>query len=270
MTISNENYFDLDIRNSYVDVSTYKDVIGTVGRKGCETRALAVVRGEYVKPRTDALMVGSYVDSYFEGSIDRFKEENPEIFTRTGELKATYKQAETMIARCEKDDLFMRYMDGDKQVIFTGEIAGVPVRIKVDSFDGKRITDLKTCKSISETYYAKDLGERLDFCTYFGYIEQGAFYREVVRQATGVKYPFYIAAVSKDKSDNVPHPRIAVIKLPDAVLDSTLLEIETKLPKVWMLMQGDIEPVPCGDCDWCADNLPLERVISVDELVLGI
>ncbi|MFQ9895041.1 MAG: PD-(D/E)XK nuclease-like domain-containing protein [Lachnospira sp.] len=36
------------------------------------------------------MLVGSYVDSYFEGSLEQFKKENKEIFTQKGDLKSDY------------------------------------------------------------------------------------------------------------------------------------------------------------------------------------
>lgn len=270
LQVNQSNYFDIETNLSYVDCSTYKNFIGTPGMKACECKALAIAKGEYVRPMTDALMVGSYVDAYFDNSLERFKDENPQIFTQKGELKSQYKQAEIMIERCKKDELFMKYMRGDTQQIFTSKINGVPVRIKIDSFDGHRITDLKTCKSISETYYAKDLGERLDFITYFGYVEQAYFYKKVMLNVTGKDYPFYIAAVSKDKEEGIAHPRIAVIQIPDRIIWDKGKEIEMNLPKVWKLLKGEMEPIPCGTCSWCADNLPIDRVISMDELLLEV
>ena len=268
--VTKDNYHSTEINLNYVDCTTYKNFIGTVGIKACECKALAIAKGEYERPKTDALMVGSYVDAYFDNSLDKFKAENPQIFTQKGELMAKYKQAEVMIKRCEKDELFMRYMRGDTQKIFTSEINGIPVRVKLDSFDGKRITDLKTCKSISETYYVKDLGERLDFITYFGYVEQAYFYKKVLLNVTGKDYPFYICAVTKEKEEGIPHPRIAVIQIPDKIIWEKGREIEMNLPKVWKFLKGEIEPIPCGICSWCADNLPLDHVISMDELLLEV
>lgn len=270
MQITKDNYFDTAVNLNYVDCTTYKNFIGTPGMRACECKALAIAKGEYERPMTDALMVGSYVDAFFDNSLEKFKSEHPEIFTKAGELKAQYKQAEVMIQRCLRDELFMKYMRGDTQQIFTSEINGIPVRVKLDSFDGHRITDLKTCKSISETYFVKDLNERLDFITYFGYIEQAYFYKKVLLNVTGKDYPFYICAVTKEKEDNIPHPRISVIQIPDKIIWEKGKEIEMNLPKVWRFLKGEIKPIPCGVCSWCADNLPLDRVISQDELLLEV
>lgn len=218
LVLTPENYYSYEANMQYVSVSQYKDFNGTTGKVGCEACAMAKLRGEIKEPITTPLLVGSYVDAHFEGTLSTFAAQHSEIYSTrgktAGELKSEYKQASAMIDRAEKDPVFMQYMTGDKQVIMTGEISGVPVKVKIDSFDGVRITDLKTVKSITETFYAKDLGQRLNFCEWWGYDLQGAVYREIVRQNTGNLLPFYICAISKDKTDNVPHPRIKVIEIP--------------------------------------------------------
>ena len=73
---------------------------------------MAKLSGEWEDPTTEAQLVGSYVDSHFEGTLDKFKKEHPEVFTQKGELKAQYKRAEKMIERCEQDDFFMLFMQG--------------------------------------------------------------------------------------------------------------------------------------------------------------
>ena len=57
--LDNANYHSIRANLSYVDCSTYKNFIGTPGMKACECKALAIAKGEYVRPMTDALMVGS-------------------------------------------------------------------------------------------------------------------------------------------------------------------------------------------------------------------
>jgi hypothetical protein len=266
-----ENYYSVEANKAYVSVSQYKDFNGTTGKLGCEAYALAKMRGEVAENVTTPLLVGSYVDSFFEGTLPTFAAQHPEIFSSrgktAGELKSEYKQAEIMIERATKDEVFMRYMAGDKQVIMTGEIEGVPVKIKIDSFDGIRITDLKTVRSITETFYAKDLGQRLNFIEWWGYDLQGAIYREIVRQNTGEVLPFYINAVSKDKTDSIPHPRIKVIEVPPMKMDEKLAEVKTQITKIQALKDGIYEPLRCEVCDYCADTEVLDGPISMDQLM---
>mgnify|MGYP000475360043 CR=1 FL=1 len=175
IALTPENYYSQEANMQYVSASQYKDFNGTTGKLGCEAYAMAKLRGEVEEVSTTPLLVGSYVDAYFEGTLPTFSAQHPEIFSSrgktAGELKAEYKQASAMIDRAEKDKVFMQYMAGDKQVIMTGEINGIPVKIKIDSCDGKRITDLKTVKSVTETFYAKDLGQRLNFRVIAEYVE---------------------------------------------------------------------------------------------------
>ena len=273
IALTPENYYSQEANMQYVSVSQYKDFNGTTGKLGCEAYAMAKLRGEVEEVSTTPLLVGSYVDAYFEGTLPTFSAQHPEIFSSrgktAGELKAEYKQASAMIDRAEKDKVFMQYMAGDKQVIMTGEINGIPVKIKIDSCDGKRITDLKTVKSVTETFYAKDHGQRLNFCEWWGYDLQGAVYREIYRQNTGKLLPFYICAISKDKTSpgNIPHPRIKVIEIPPMVMDEKLAEFQSNIIKVQRLKDGEIEPLRCEVCDYCADTEVLDGPISMDMLM---
>ena len=153
MVLTPENYYSPEANFEYMSVSQFKDFSGTYGQVGCEARAMAKLRGEYQEEKTTALLVGSYVDSYFEGpeSLERFKSENPEIFTQKGELRAEYKKADTIIQRIESDEYFMQCMSGEKQVIMTAEIFGIPWKIKIDSYvKDIVITDLKIVESIKK------------------------------------------------------------------------------------------------------------------------
>lgn len=271
MVLTPENYYSREANMQYVSVSQYKDFNGTTGKAGCEACAMAKIRGEVEEVSTTPLLVGSYVDAYFEGTLPTFSAQHTEIFSSrgktAGELKSEFKQASVMIDRAVKDPVFMRYMDGDKQVIMTGEIEGVPVKIKIDSTDGRRITDLKTVKSITEIFYAKDLGQRLNFIEWWGYDLQAAVYREIYRQNTGDLLPFYICAISKDKTDNIPHPRIKVIEIPPMRMDEKLSEVKSNIVRIQHIKEGDREPLRCEVCDYCADTEVLDVPISMDMLM---
>ena len=112
-----ENYYSQEANKHYMSVSQFKDFAGTFGKMRCEFYAMEKLKGKWTDQKTLPLMVGSYVDSYFEGTLDTFKEENPEIFTTEGALKAPYKKAEEIILRIERDEYFMRFLSGEKQRI---------------------------------------------------------------------------------------------------------------------------------------------------------
>lgn len=265
MDLKNENYYSVEANKEYISYSQLTDFLGTYAHEGCEARALAKVKGEFENEETDALLIGGYIDSYFEGSLDTFKELHPNIIssrgTTAGQLKAQYKHADVMIARAERDELFMKYMAGDKQVIMTGELEGVPVKIKIDSTDGKRITDLKTTRSIYDSYYIPGFKDRTNFIEFNGYHIQAALYREIYRQNTGDTLPYYINAISKETQ-----PRIQVIKLPTQMLDDTLDYIKRNIVDVQDIKAGRKEPCRCGKCDYCAETEVLKKLIMLGDL----
>ena len=272
-------YYTKEMNMKYVSASQYKMFYNPYS-DCCEAAAVAEIKGEWTRPITKSLLMGSYVDEALTGDLEKFKSEHPELFVtrgdRKGELKSDYVQAEEMVARAKRDPLFMAYVTGGvHQAIYTGEIEGIPVKIKIDHIamkNGKPVAlvDLKTVKSMYETFYVKDSGEHLNFLERWHYDLQASLYQYIYEQNTGLKLPFYIAAISKDKdSEGVAHPRLKIIQIPQTKMDERLAEIKMNIGKIQALKNGDYEPIHCGKCDYCADTLPCE-VISMDELMLEV
>lgn len=262
MILTNENYFSKEADREYLSVSQYKNFIGSLGKIACEAEAMALLNGAWEKEKTTALMVGSYVDAHFEGSLDLFRAQNPEIFTKQGSLKSDYKKAEEIINRIERDEVFMKYMSGEKQVIMTAEMFGAKWKIKIDSYlEGKAIVDLKVMRELHKAEYTKDYGY-MDFIQYWGYDIQGAVYQEVVYRNTGKRLPFFIAAASKEKETD-----IELIWISDDHLHEKLIEVERNTPKILALKSGEVEPIRCGTCDYCKHTKVLTKPIHFSELI---
>ena len=263
MKLTNENYFSQEASREYISVSQYKDFMGSLGKHACEAAAMAKLNGAWeIDEKSTALMVGSYVDAHFEGTLDLFKAQNPDIFLKNGGLKAEYRQAEDIINRIERDETFMKYMSGQKQIIMTAEMYGSPWKIKIDSFhDGIAIVDLKVMRELRKQEYTKDYGY-MNFIQYWGYTIQGAVYQEVVRLNTGKKLPFYIAGASKEK-----FPDIEIIQVEQTLLDEALAEVASNTHKIVALKKGDVEPIRCGVCDYCKHTKVLDKPIWSSELL---
>lgn len=264
MILTANNYYSQEANMEYISVSQYKNFEGSMGKSACEAEALAKLRGEWEEDKTTALLVGQYVDTYFEGTLESFKKENPTIFTKNGTLKADYRQAEMIIRRIERDKLFMQFMSGQKQIIMTGELFGAKWKIKMDSYiPDTCITDLKIMESLKKHYFIRDFGY-MDFTQYWGYDYQGAIYQEIVYQNTGKRLPFYIAAASKEKE-----PDIEVIQIDDQHLKEKLYDIEKNIPNILALKRGEIQPLRCECCNYCKHTKVLTRPIHFSEL-LGV
>lgn len=265
MVLTAENYYSKEANKEYMSVSQYKDFAGTYGKMACEFSAIEKLEERWAQKKTTPLLVGSYVDSYFEGTVGEFKKETPEIFTQDGGLKAPYIQADKIIERMERDPLFMMYMSGKKQVIMTAELFGTKWKIKIDSYaEGIAITDLKVVESITKPKWVRDIGY-LDFIRYWGYDIQGAIYQEVVYRNTGLRLPFYIAAGTKEEE-----PNIEVIHVTQNYLDEAKHMVEMNMPRILRVKNGEAEPDRCEMCDCCRHTKVLKRPISITNLVAGI
>lgn len=251
--LTNENYFSREMQMSYMGVSQFKAF------EMCQAAALAEVTGNYEREKTVPLLVGSYVDAHFEGTLDLFQAQNPQLFKRDGTLKSDYRKAEEIIARLERDDFFMEFMSGEKQVIMTGEIEGVPVKVKVDSLLPDKIVDLKIMKDFQPIY--KPEQGRLNFIEAWRYDLQGAVYQEIVRQNIGKTLPFYIAAATKEKETD-----LAVIEVSQAYLDVELANFREKVTLFDAIKKGIVEPERCGHCDYCKSTKVLSKPITMEEL----
>lgn len=262
MLLNNENYFSKEADREYLSVSQYKNFMGSLGKPACEAEAMALLNGAWEREKTTALMVGSYVDAHFEGSLDLFRAQNSEIFTKQGALKAEYRKAEEIINRIERDEVFMKYMSGQKQVIMTAEMFGANWKIKIDSYlEDAAIVDLKVMRELHKAEYTKDYGY-MDFIQYWGYDIQGAVYQEVVYRNTGKRLPFFIAAATKEKETD-----IELIWIPDEHLKEKLIEVEQNTPKILALKSGEVEPIRCGICDYCKHTKVLTKPIHFSELI---
>jgi hypothetical protein len=251
MILTNENYHSVEANKMYFSTSQFKNFCE------CENMALASINGEYEREPSTAFLVGSYVDAHFSGTLDLFRARHPEILKKDGDLKSEYTHAETVIQRAERDEMFMRFMDGEKQVILTGEWLGVPWRVMIDSYHPKKaVVDLKVMKDF-DSVYMKEQG-RITFVEAYGYDLQGAIYTAI----EGNSLPFYLAAATKEK----PEPDIAVMQITQPDLDTAAQIIKLKIDRFAQVKAGQAEPVRCGRCDYCKRTKVLTEVVDFREI----
>lgn len=250
MILTEENYFSKEANMEYMSASQFKSF------SNCEAAALAELNGEYEREVTTSLLVGSYVDAHFEKTLDIFKAQHPELFTKSGDLKAEYRQAEKIIERIERDELFMQYMSGHEQIIMTGEIEGVMFKIKMDNYHpGDKIVDRKIMKDF-EPMWVEGKG-KVSFIEAWGYDIQGAIYQAV----EGNNLPFYIAGATKEKTTDID-----IFEIPQYYLDTAMEEVKQKVMRFQAIKQGIIKPERCGHCDYCKMTKVLTGPISMEEL----
>ena len=285
MKITNRNYYTAKANNEFMSVSQFKAF------KKCEAMALAELKGEYERPKSKALFLGSFVDEMLTGtkkSQVKFIVENFEnIFQKSsrylkiperdrldfvgGEFDDLFKnengkpyaeivQALETIEKVKKQPLMMGHFKSKHQVIMTGEIAGVPFKIKMDNYKpGEFIADGKYMSSLRSPNLFDPMVK------YWGYDLQGAVYQEIVYQNTGKRLPFFLDIATKE---NPTHLAVAEIKQYD--LDEALEIVKALAPRYQAIKNGYIEPERCGeyDCNYCTETNVIEE--PVDSNYLGM
>ena len=252
MRLTNTNYFSTDAMRSYWSVSQFKEF------NKCEACGFAQAIGEYKREETDSLLIGSYVDAFFSNEMPTFIERHGDkMMKKNGELLAKYEHANEIIHRVTEDPLMMAYLTGEKQVIMSAELFGVPWKIKMDCYNEQRIVDLKVVKDF-EDIYDKGYGWR-SWIEYWGYDIQGAVYQKIEQLVTGrtEPLPFYLAAVTKEKV-----PDIKLIQIPQHILDTALKLVEAKIERFDLIKNGFVEPIRCGKCDYCKKT----KVLTAPEI----
>lgn len=260
-----ENYYTQEANRHYLSKSVFTDF------EKCEAAALAKMNGEWEPQRDETpLLVGNYLHSYFES-----KEAHQDFLNQTdsngktneskmissagrtkGQLKKEFKVAKQMIDRLAEDEAFNQlYLPGQKEVIVTGEIHGVPWMGKIDSLDleNEFFYDIKTSRDLHEGAWIKSQEGRnikVPFVQAFSYDLQMAVYRELIRQTFGVTCQPLIFAVSKQ----TPCELMGITFDSDdeqAMLSAALDYIEEKQPHIKAVIDGIEKPVGCGMCEYC-------------------
>lgn len=251
MILNDLNYFSREAEHMFMGSTQFKRFMK------CEAATMARINGEWHDEPGVGLLVGSYVDAHFSGTMAQFKANTPQIFKRDGELKSEYLAANQIIQVIEDDPLMMEYLQGDKQTIKTGTIEGVPFKAKFDAYmPGIRIVDQKVMRDF-KSVWNEELRVKQNFVEAWGYDIQAAIYQAV----EGNKLPFIIAAATKE---DVPDK--ALLEIPQEVIDDRLMMIEAYAPRFAAIKAGLTEPTSCGKCGYCKSVKKLAKVIDYREM----
>lgn len=257
MVLNESTYFSEKSSWEFMSVSQFKNFMK------CEAAAMAELNGVYIPERGRALLLGSYIDEMLLGTIasqEQFVEENRgELFKKNGEPYADVAQADEAILRVRQQPLMMKYLSGGHQTILTGEIEGVPVKGKFDSYKpGEFIADLKYLKDFRSPNFFENA------ISYYGYDMQLAVYRELAKQNGGGDLPCYLVIVTKQNP-----PDVAVAEVNEFDLDTALGRFKASIRRFQDIKDGKIQPERCEshDCPYCRMTKVLTE--PIDSNLLG-
>lgn len=289
MKLSQKNYYSPEANKAFMSVSSYKDFCK------CEAMAMAKINGTYNQPKSKALLLGSLFDEMLTGTkksqIEFIAENYTELFQARSKVCAEFNKVEEVdriplltewyydgffcegnkpfadvvqvietVAKVKQQPLMMKYLSGVKQKIMTGEIAGVPFKIKMDNYKkGEFISDLKYMASLRSPNMFEPMVK------YWNYIAQGAVYQEIVYQNTGERLPFFLVIATKETP---AHLDVCEIKQYD--LDEELANIKKRVERFGAIKKGEISPERCEeyDCNYCTETRFLTE--PIDSNMLGM
>lgn len=254
MKLTESNYYGKSANTSYFSVSQFKDFLK------CPAMAMAKLNGEYEPEYGRALLLGSFVDEMLTGTEESQAEfieaHKADLFKRNGDPYADVEQAAETVERIKKQPLMMHYLGGEHQVIMTGEIEGVPFKIKMDSFDPKEyIADLKFMASLRSPNLFEPMVK------YWGYDIQAACYQEIVRQNIGVRLPFYFVVATKEKPAH-----LTVGEINQWNIDAAMDVVKRHIRKFQAVKAGEVKAERCEDygCAYCTSTKIITEPIDTD------
>ena len=279
MKLTNKNYYGAKANNEFMSVSQFKQF------RKCEAMALAELKGEYIRPTSKALLLGSFVDEMLTGTkksrIKFVVENRSEIFQKSSKISkytdeelavllndyffdvfsadnkpyAEIVQALETVEKIKKQPLMMKHFKCKHQTIMTGKIAGVPFKIKMDNYKpGEFIADCKYMASLRSPNLFEPMVK------YWGYDIQGAVYQEIVYQNTGKRLPFYLDIATKETPTH-----LAIAEINQGDLDEALEIVKALAPRYQAIKNCEVEPERCGeyDCNYCTEtNIITEPIDS--------
>jgi hypothetical protein len=269
MNLTKSNYFSLEANQHYMSVSQFKDMTPAFG--GCEARAIAKLNGQYEQKYIQAFKEGHFVHSWNEGNLEEFKANNPDLYSSrgatAGQLKSNFQHCNTMIEVLENDPLVMKALAGEKEVIMTSELFGIPWKIMIDSYQPEVgiFADLKALKEIDGKFWNKEAQCYENFLEKYGYIAQMAVYAEVEKIATNRKewlLPHMVVVTKQDPPDH------EIIYFDYEAIQQQLNIIGNHIERVKQVKNEEVEPTRCESCDYCRSSKKIKRIKHYTEFNL--
>jgi hypothetical protein len=187
-----------------------------------------------------------------------FEENKAELFKKNGDPYADVAQAFETVEKIKKQPLMKKHFNSKHQTIMTGEIAGVPFKIKMDNYKpGEFISDGKYMASLRSPNMFEPMVK------YWGYDIQGAVYQEIVYQNTEKRLPFYLDIATKETPTH-----LAIAEIKQYNLDEALEIVKAFAPRYQAIKNGEIEPERCDeyDCNYCTETKIITEPINSDYL----
>lgn len=245
MTLTPETYHSPQARAQWVSSSDIKRA------RRCEAQWYSSVCGKYIQDEEKpAFVYGHLFEAAVCGaSMDTISAAFPEIFStrgpRKGEVKAEYLGALQLSEAVRRSPFLSALIDRcQKQVIFTGTIEGLPVRMMADLLDEDgSIYDIKSARSFAPVW-DNDREEYREWWSVYDYPIQLWVYREIARQ-NGLTVP-RVGLIAGDKQNH----DVQALTFGRETMAAAGADTRYTLRRMDAILSGDA-PQECGRCELC-------------------
>lgn len=273
MQVTKENYFSNEVDKEYMSNSQFKSFLD------CEAKTMSKLNGEWPKEDSTAFLQGRYVHSWNEGTTMQFEAENPEMIAKSGKNKGGLKKEFLMcgdaIDMLSKDELILKALQGEKEVIFTADLYGTKWKCMHDSYNPKekRFADLKYLKGIYDKFWNTEESYYENPFDHYGYYTQLSLYAEIERIASGRKSgdwfePFLVVATKQTPPDKMIISFQSDENSYKNFIRSHILIVQNRMPRILKVKSGQVEPTRCGVCDYCRATKVLKGTTHYSKLSL--
>lgn len=258
MIVTAENYFSKEVAREYMSTSQYKAFMK------CPAAIMAEINGEIDSEEKEAFLEGHLFEALVCSTEESFFKQHPEIISSQGKTKGNVKTNFQKVVNAaeafKNQNLFRKIIERcEKQVVVTGEIAGIKFRGMIDLYDPKtgEIYDTKCMKDF-KSIYSSDEGCYLPWWNYYGYHYQAAIYCELVRQTFGKQPAFSLLAATKETVSDLSWTEFS-----SEVLRNTLDIIEETAPTFQAIKDDMISADRCECCNYCKQT----KIITSPEII---
>ena len=295
MELTRENYYSIEANRAYMSNSQWGDwqkceaaaraqhvIGGDPDRPGTVTDA-----GGYCPPDKDYFVLGRWMhEMVLQSPGWRQAADDLSHLTlgrsgvmrlKKGDWNQSGELCQRMLKRWQQETDLHGLLAGEKEVMLTGSIAGIPWRCAIDSLDVPRrlVGDLKTPRSVAADW----VNTRLDSWA------DGSPKRVKVPWYEVHNYPRQLAGVYRymawlHTGEWLDPTIVAIVKYPEPVVRAygwseeqvkargewELERIKERMPRVVAVRDGDAEPTRCGECQYCRITDRSYGDVMVDEL----
>lgn len=233
--------------------------------KRCEAGWLAEYRGKTPRPQSSAFLFGHVFEAALTlpatewvAWLGSHQEVRSSRGPTKGLLRSEFAPAVEMASAVRRSPYLRGVVQrSKKQVILTGTLHGLPMRVMMDLLDRDgSIYDIKSTRDFRPIYDA-NREEYIDWWAYWNYPMQLYIYREIARQ-NGVNVPRVgLIAASKVDCD------VQALTFGQEVMEAAAADVDYTMQRMRAILAGEEEPQSCERCPWCLRHKKITRFEEV-------